>query len=120
MARHGLTDEQWSYVEPLFAQHGTASTGRPASDPRLMLEGVLWILKTGAPWRDLPNEFGPWKTVYHHFSKWRDDGTLQRVQTEIQRRLAELHLLDQSLWSVDGTSIRAHASAGGGGKKRTS
>jgi transposase len=62
MHRHELSDEQWEAVEPLIPR-SNASTGRPRSDPRLMLNGIFWILGTGAPWRDLPERLGPWQTV---------------------------------------------------------
>lgn len=71
MSRHDITDEQWESVEPYLDTKPKGSKGRPPKDSRLMLNGILWILKTGAPWRDLPrNEFGPWQTVYKRFAKW--------------------------------------------------
>ena len=86
MRRHELPDEQGKIVEPLLTQP-SARTGRKAKDPRLMLNGILWILRTGAPWRDLPQRFGPWKTVYHYFCRWRDDGTFDRVLETLRIRL---------------------------------
>ena len=68
--RHALTDEQWERIEPLIPR-SQARTGRPPKDRRLMLDGIFWILATGAPWRDLPERFGPWQTVYDHFSRDR-------------------------------------------------
>ncbi len=60
MARHEVSDEQWLFLAPLFPK--PKATGRPGRDQRQMLNGVLWILATGAPWRDLPERFGPWAT----------------------------------------------------------
>ncbi|MBM4022007.1 MAG: transposase, partial [Planctomycetes bacterium] len=56
MKRHEVTDDQWEAIRSILPKR-TAKTGRPASDPRLMLNGILWILRTGAPWRDLPERF---------------------------------------------------------------
>ena len=73
MKRHELTDEQWALVEPHLPA-SKARTGRPASDRRTLLNAIFWILVTGAPWRDLPERFGPWQTAYHHFRNWRKSG----------------------------------------------
>jgi len=68
MLRHRLTDEQWDIIADLFTS--TATTGRPPRDRRQVFDGILWILNTGVPWRDLPNEFGPWSTVWDLFDAW--------------------------------------------------
>ena len=116
MRRHSLTDEQWRLVEHHFPV--AKDTGRPPRDPRQMLDGILWILMTGAPWRDLPEEdFGPWQTVYDHFAKWRAEGKLLTVVEDLQRQLGARRKLDHQLWCVDGSIIRAARCAGGGGKK---
>ncbi|MEM8739823.1 MAG: transposase [Planctomycetota bacterium] len=66
-----LTDEQWSAIEP-YLPRSTATTGRPMADRRRRLEGMLFQLTTGCPWRHLPRErFGPYQTVYHPFNRWR-------------------------------------------------
>lgn len=116
MARHGLTDEQWSRLEHLFPTR-TGGPGRPPVDQRRVVDAILWVLRTGAPWRDLPEEFGKWQTVYTYFAKWRDDGTFQAVQDFLQSELLALEKLQNDLWSVDGTNIRATRAAVGGGKK---
>jgi len=117
--RHELTDEQWERIEPLLPER-TAKTGRPARDPRVMLNGMLWILRTGAPWRDLPERFGPWKTVYHYFSKWRADGTFDRILEALQIRLDREGRIDWDLWCIDGSSVRAARAAAGASKKADS
>lgn len=86
MHRHDLTDEQWSLVSPLFPA-SAARTGRPASDPRLMLNGIFWILGTGAPWRDLPERCRPWQTVHDHFRKWRKSGVFADIVEASQVKL---------------------------------
>lgn len=111
MLRHRLTDEQWNLIADLFPK--PKPLGRPPSNPRTMIDGILWILNTGAQWRDLPSEFGPKSTVWDRFDKWNDDGTLAAVLD----RLREKVTIDHELWCVDGTTVRAAKCAAGGGKK---
>jgi len=115
MKRHELTDEQWAIVGPLLPAR--ARTGRRPKDPRVMLNGIFWILHTGAPWRDLPERFGSWQTVYEHFSTWRRAGVFARILTALQVRLDRAGLIDWNLWCVDGTNIRASRAAAGADKK---
>jgi transposase len=93
MRRHELTDEQWALVER-HVPRSRARTGRPPSDPRPMLNGIFRVLHTGAPWRDLPERFGPWQTVYDHFSKWRKGGVFARVVEALQLKLDNAGLID--------------------------
>ena len=91
--------------------------GRPPVDPRDMIDAIFWRLRTGSPWRDLPEEFGPWKTVYNHFDRWNSDGTLDQVQHQLLQNIVTDGGIDMDLWCVDGTVVRAARCAGGGGKK---
>lgn len=116
MARHRITDEQWSLIKDFFPQ--PAATGRPPADPRQMIDGALWRLRTGAPWRDLPEEFGPWMTVYKHFDRWSSDGTLDEVKQTLLSHIVDADGIDGDLWCVDGSVVRAARCAGGGGKKK--
>ena len=116
MHRHELTDEQWSAVEPLLPKR-TAKTGRKPSDPRQMLNGIFWILCTGAPWRDLPPRFGPWQTVYDHFRDWRKAGVFAAILEALQIKLDKAGLIDWDLWCVDAASVRAARAAAGASKK---
>ena len=116
MHRHALTDEQWELISPLIPR-STATTRRPAKEPRLMLDGILWILATGAPWRDLPARFGSCKTVHRYFTHWQADGVFLRVLNALQIKLDEKGLIDWGLWCVDGASVRASRAAGGADKK---
>lgn len=110
MPRHRLTDEQWELIADLFPP--PKRMGRPPADPRDMIDGILWILNTGAQWRDLPPEFGPKSTVWDHFDVWNSDGTLEAVLDRL-RANAEI---DDELWCVDGSTVRASKAAAGGGK----
>lgn len=116
MRRHQLTDEQWNVVEPLVVRR-RARTGRPPADPREMLDGIFWILRTGAPWRDLPERFGPWQTVYDYFSAWRRGGVFGRILEALQVRLDRDGRIDWDLWCIDGSSVRAARCAAGADKK---
>jgi transposase len=72
MDRSELTDSQWKRLRPLLPpQKPPTGTGRPAKEHRTVLEGMLWVLRTGAPWRDLPLRFGSWETVSSRFYRWR-------------------------------------------------
>jgi len=115
MKRHGVTDEQWETIEPFMPV--PKATGRPLSDLRIIVEGVLWIVRTGAPWRDLPERFGPWQTVYDWFNRWRKDRTWDHLLEALQIRLDTEGRIDWDLWCVDGSNIRASRAAAGGGKK---
>ena len=76
----------------------------------MMLNGMLWIARSGAQWRELPEAYGPWQSVYARFAKWRDDGTLETVTLD---RVLDA---DMENLSIDSTSIKVHESANGGGK----
>lgn len=116
MKRHELTDEQWALVESHLPL-STARTGRPARDRRTLLNGILWILATGAPWRDLPERFGPWQTAYDHFRTWRNNGVFAAIVEALQVKLDADGHIDWELWCVDGASVRAARAAAGADKK---
>jgi transposase len=115
MRRHELTDEQWELLKNLFPPW--PGWGRPHRDRRQVLNGILWIVRTGAPWRDLPERYGPWKSIYHCFNQWRKDGTWDRILRHLQIRLDREGQIDWGLWCVDGSSIRASRAAAGAGEK---
>jgi transposase len=113
--RHELSDAEWALLGPLLPAPRTP--GRSYRDHRTVLNGMLWVLHTGAPWRDLPERYGPWKTVYERVRRWSREGLFDRVLERLQARLAAADRLDWELWCVDGTSVRAHkAAAGAGGR----
>lgn len=116
MKRHELMDEQWALIEPLVPL-SEACTGRPPRDRRILLNGIFWILHTGAPWRDLPERFGPWQTVYHHFAKWRREGVFAEIIEALQITLDQDGLIDWDLWCIDGANVRAARAAAGADKK---
>jgi transposase len=115
MIRHRLTDDQWDCIADIFPP--PARTGRPPSDRRKIIDGILWILRTGSPWRDLPEEFGPWGTVWDLFDKWNGDGTLDEIVHRLRAAHVDVGEIDEELWCIDGSVIRAARCAAGGGKK---
>ena len=111
MKRHELTDQQWELLAPFFPQQPPKPGGQ-WKDHRLMLNGVFWRLNTGAPWRDLPERFGRWNSVWKRFDRWAKKGTWQVVFEALQDPDLEWLILDS-------TVIRAHPCAAGAEKKRT-
>ncbi len=115
MARDILTDEQWERIRPLLPPQ-KPRTGRPNKDHRIVVNAILWIDRTGAPWRDLPSEYGPWRSVATRFYRWVRAGVWDRVLGELQRRADAQGELDWQLHHVDGSVVRAHQHAAGAKK----
>jgi len=82
MSRMVINDEMWLKLE----KHLPKPKGRHGKDDRIFLEGVCWILRTGAPWRDLPLEYGPWKTVYNRYNNWSKKGHIESILDELKKR----------------------------------
>jgi len=116
VARLLMEDAEWVFFEPfLISIRGRG--GRPASDHRRILDAVFWIARTGSPWRDLPEEFGKWSSVYRQFRRW----TLAGLWDMILEALNESGTMPEQVQMIDSTVIRAHhlaAGAKGGLKKR--
>jgi putative transposase len=111
-----LTDELWAVIEPELPSD-VGRRGKRWSDHRVILEGIAWRYRVGAPWRDLPAEFGPWQTVWKRHHRWSLDGTYAKIFVAVQERFGPLPGeadLVEVLMSVDSTSIRAHQHAAGG------
>src|SRR5579884_2523895 len=119
MRRGELTDEQWEKLAPLLPPQ-KPKVGRPARDHRLILNGILWILRTGAPWRDLPERYGPWQTVATRFYRWRKAGIWDALLADIQAIAQAQGKVNWTVHYVDGTVVRAHQHAAGakGGTRR--
>jgi transposase len=115
MKRHSLTDSQWEQLAPLLPP-AKPRTGRPNLDHRLILDGMLWRLTTGAPWRDLPAAFGAWQTVYSRFRRWQRAGIWDRLLAALHAKADAAGQFDWTLHFVDGSVIRAHQHAAGAKK----
>jgi transposase len=110
--RHELTDTQWEHLKPLLPPQKQAF-GRPYDDHRRIINGILWKLKTGAPWRDLPERYGPWSTVYSRFFRWKRKGIWDQLYAVIQTEADKQGAVNWEVHYVDGTIIRAHQHAAG-------
>jgi transposase len=115
MARLLLTDDEWELISNVFGKPSVM--GRPRKDPRMVLDGILWVLRTGSPWRDVPEEFGAWKTCWRMFDQWNANGTLVEILQRLQSAFVSAGAVDEELWCIDGTTVRAARCAAGGGKK---
>jgi len=109
LRRHEVTDEAWERIAPLLPEPGQRN-GR-WRDHRQVLNGIVWKLATGAPWRDIPERYGPWKTCHERLRRWSADGTWDKVLTGVQ-----IHVDGTPVeWTVyvDSTVVRAHQHAAG-------
>jgi transposase len=116
--RHALTDAEYDRLRPLMPSNA-GKRGRPYTlDHRRTLDGILWVLQTGAAWRDLPARYGDWRSVFDRFNRWRRSGVWDAVLAALQRQADAAGGIDRGLFCADGTSIRAHRCAGGASKKK--
>jgi transposase len=115
MVRRGeITNEAWERIAPLLPD-GRSPGGR-WRDHREVINGILWKLRTGAPWRDLPERYGPWQTCYDRFVRWRRDGTWERLLAHAQTKSDAVGEVEWEV-SVDSSVARAHQHAAGARKR---
>ena len=115
MGRYDLKNSEWKRIKPLLPPQNPGGKGRPPKDNRVMLNGMIWIDRTGAQWRELPECYGPWQSVYARFRKWKKEGVLERVFRALSSDF------DPENLSIDSTCAKVHQSANGnekGGPKR--
>lgn len=113
--RYELSDEQWARLEPLLPPQ-KPKTGRPNDDHRTIINGMLWVLNSGAPWRDLPRRYGPVGTVSSRFYRWCRSGVWQQVLEALQALAEEAGQVGWELHFIDSTVVRAHQHAAGARK----
>jgi len=104
--RHDISDQVWDYLKPLLPGE-RGKVGRPAFDNRRFLNAVFWILRTGAPWRDLPPDFGDWKNTHRRFCRWRDRGVWEKLLDEV------IDEPDFEWLMIDASHIKVHPHAAG-------
>jgi transposase len=111
--REELTDEQWAVIEPLIPEPlcRPDGRGRPWRGSREVMNGILWILRSGARWKDLPDRFPPYQTCHRRFQHWVQDGTLERVLEALATDLRERGELDLAECFIDGTFVAAKKGA---------
>ena len=105
MRRYEITDQQWERIAPLLPGK-VGDVGRSAADNRLFINAVLWIARSGALWRDLPERFGPWNSIYQRFRRWAKAGVWQDVFDKLQEP-------DLDWLMIDSTTVRAHQHSAG-------
>ena len=116
MSRHNLTDREWKSIRVFLPAERSGRAGRPWKPRRQVIDGIIFVLRTGIPWEDLPSEFGKYKTVYNRFRRWVKSGLWQRIFERLIARLFGDGDIDFEIWCVDGTVIRAHKAAAGAEK----
>ena len=107
--RHDISDRVWEILEPLLPG-GKGKTGRPAQDNRRFINAVCWILRTGAPWRDLPPDYGDWKNTHRRFCRWRDRGVWAMLLEAV------IEEPDFEWLMIDASYIKAHPHSAGATK----
>ena len=107
MSRGDLSETEWRLLKDLLPPE-RGRRNRPAGDNRSIVNGILWRIRTGAPWRDVPEKYGKWMTVYQRFRRWSQAGIWEAVATTLARAMA-----DNSRHSIDSTTVRGHISAAG-------
>ena len=107
-----LTDKQWEIIEPLFEpKRRKDGRGRPWRDPRDVLNGVLWVLRTGAPWKDLPDRYPPYQTCHRRFQQWQRTGVLRDLLTCLVEDLRQRGKLDLTEGFIDASFTSAKKGA---------
>lgn len=110
--RGELTARQWNQLTPLLPPQ-KPPVGSPSKDHRTVINGIFWILRTGAPWRDLPRRYGAWQTVSGRFYHWRKIGLWHQILQTLQQSADAGGMLNWDIHFVDGSVIRAHQHAAG-------
>lgn len=111
--RGDMSNEQWERLAPLLPPQKSA-TEWPAADHRRIINGILWKVRTGAPWRDVPERYGPWQTLVSRLRRWRLAGVWDRVFAAAKQQADAEGRLDWGVQFVDGSVMRAHQHAAGG------
>ena len=112
MSRGDLTEAEWRILKvllPVERKPGKRGRARPPEDNRNLINGILWRLRTGAPWRDVPEKCGKWNSIYRRFLRWSKSGVCESVATALAETMAE-----SGHYNIDSTTVRAHVSAAGG------
>jgi transposase len=112
MARSDLTDQEWERLAPLLPS-SEGKRGGQYKDHRQVLNGILWVLRTGAPWRDLPERYGPHTTCHDRLMRWRRQGVWEQVLQALQGQADAAGEMVWTVVSIDGTTVRAHQHAAG-------
>lgn len=115
MRRHEMSEDQWNKIRDLLPPERKPQGGRPAKSNREMVNAILYWLNTGIPWRDLPERYGPWQTVYSRFRTW----TLKGVWEQVFHALIAQDLVDETTLMLDSTTVKVHQHGSGAKKGAT-
>ena len=108
--RYELTDEEWERIKGYFPEREAGQKGRPRKEDRPILNGILWIVRSGAAWRDLPERYGAWSTVYSRFVQWQEEGLFDTILKELSEEA------DFQDMSIDSSTVKAHQASAGAKK----
>lgn len=114
MSRTDLSERQWRQLQPHLPSN--PHRGHTYVEHRRVLNGIIWRLKTGAPWRDIPERYGPWQTCYDRFVRWSRNGTWKQILSLLQAQADANGQIDWNGAALDSTHIKAHRSACGARK----
>jgi transposase len=117
MQRYELRDEHWALIEPLLPPQRRTTRGGVWRDHRRVVNGIFWVLFSGAAWRDMPDRYGSCKTAHDRLGRWQRDGTWDKVLKALRLKAGVAGLLDYTQYNADTTSVRATRAAGGAQKK---
>ena len=108
MSRFEPNDQQWQKIEPLLPPEHSGKRGRPYCPHRPVINGILWVLTTGARWIDMPSRYGPWQTAYDRFVRWRKSGIWQNILAQLQTAEDQGGRLEWHFGAADSTIIPVH------------
>lgn len=110
LSRGDLSEAEWRVLRGLLPiDAASRGPGRPPEENRSIINGILWRLRCGTPWRDVPPKYGNWNTIYRRFRRWSEAGVWEAVSVTLAETMA-----DSGHYSIDSTTVRAHVSAAGG------
>ncbi len=111
MENYEISDYQWKQIKDLIPPK-TSKCGRARRDPRELMNAIVWVLRTGAPWCALPEKYGPWHTAYNNFRKWTNQGVIEKIFQEFAAKPEECTEIQ-----IDSTYVKAHQHSSGAKKK---
>ena len=116
MSRYNLTDREWNAIRVYLPAERPRKAGRPWIPHRQVINGILWVLRTGCIWAEVPSEFGKAKTIYNRFWRWSREGLWNRIFGELIRYRNSTGKVNRTVWCIDSSVIRAHRVAAGARK----
>ncbi len=116
MTRYDLSDEEYEFIKPYLPAQKSGKRGCPYRSHRQVLNGIFWVLRTGAPWRDLPSRYGPVSTVADRYRRWRNNGVWDQILNALEAQARQMDQIDFTFGAIDGSIVRAHKAAAGAKK----